>query len=641
MRRILSLFALSFVSASCTPSATPLTPSPPDPASSQGASTVPATTTPALDANSLPMNADGAKAFLADLDAGLRKVWVAEQRAAWVNENFITDDSDQLRADAAEVTMEYVGRKIKEATRFDPILAQLPPEAARQLKLLKAATTLPAPNDAKKRSELAQIQVGMQSTYGKGTYCSDKLKKFLPKDAKDNCLTLGDLSRVLEKSKNWDELVEAWKGWRTVSPPMRKPFEKFVALANEGANEIGYKDLGDLWKSSYDMTPAEFEADVERLYSEVKPLYDDLHCYTRARLRKQYGKDKIPEGAPIPAHVTGNMWAQTWGNLYPELAPYPKEASIDVTKVLEKRKLGSKKMVEIGEKFFTSLSMPPLPKTFWERSLFDKPKDREVQCHASAWDISYSNDVRIKMCIDPTEEDLITIHHELGHNYYFSAYYQLPMLFQNGANDGFHEGIGDTLALSVTPAYLVKAGLLDKAPDNEKADMNLLMRRALDKVAFLPFGMLIDKYRWDVFSGKIPPGQYNKGWWDMVRKYQGVAPPVERTEAEFDPGSKYHVPANVPYMRYFLADIYQFQFHRALCKSAGHTGPLHKCSIYGSAEAGKRMWAMLTMGASKPWPEAMKAISGETRADASAILDYFKPLQAYLKEQNKNEKCGF
>jgi peptidyl-dipeptidase A len=633
---------LMVASIACSGSA-PLSPSPPapgiepGPAPARSASAEPGGFQPA----SGPATAAEAAAFIADVDEGLRKVWVAQARADWINQNFITDDTDGLAAAAQEASMEYVTRKIKESVRYRDVQG-LAPDVARKLELLRRGTVLPSPNDPKERKELAELGVAMQSTYGKGKYCSDTLKKFRGKDAKDNCLTLGDLSKILEDKKaSWEEKKEAFLGWRTISVPLRKQYERFVELGNKGAKEIGQKDLGELWRDRYDMPPAALEQDIERLWQEVKPLYDELHCYTRSKLRKKWGKDKIADKAPIPAHVLGNMWSQTWGYVYDDLAPYPGEASLDVTAGIKKKKVDSKGMVRIGEDFFVSLGMPKLPDTFWARSLFDKPRDREVVCHASAWDLTFNNDVRIKMCTEKNEEDLITIHHELGHDYYFTSYHTLPILFQDGANDGFHEGVGDVLALSVTPEYYVKIGLLDKAPQNPKAEMNVLMKRALDKVAFLPFGLLIDKWRWDVFAGKTAPGQYNKAWWDLVLKYQGVAPPEARTEASFDPGSKYHVPANVPYLRYFLADIYQFQFHRALCKAAGHTGPLHKCSIYGSKAAGEKLKAMLAMGASKPWPEAMKAISGETKADASAILEYFAPLRSYMKEQTKGEQCGW
>jgi peptidyl-dipeptidase A len=389
------------------------------------------------------------------------------------------------------------------------------------------------------------------------------------------------------------------------------------------------------------MTAEEFEAETERLWGKVKPLYDELHCYVRAQLRKRYGKERIGEKAPIPAHALGNMWAQEWQHVYDLMVPYPGQPSLDVTRKLKAQKIDEKGMVKIGERFFTSLGIDPLPATFWERSLFKKPADREVVCHASAWDIANRDDLRIKMCIEIKEEDLITIHHELGHNYYYHYYYKLPILFQSGANDGFHEGIGDTLALSVTPSYLKTLGLIDRVPADDKGAINFLFKQALQKIAFLPFGKLIDQWRWDVFSGKIKPADYNKSWWALRLKYQGVAPSAPRSEADFDPGAKYHVPASVPYTRYFLAQIYQFQFHRALCEASGHKGPLHQCSIYGSKAAGDKLKGMLALGASRPWQEAMHVVTGQRQADPSALLDYFEPLRKWLKEQNKAEVCGW
>ncbi len=576
-----------------------------------------------------------ARAFFTKVDADLRRLWTQSSRADWINQNFITDDTEALAAAGQEASMEYLTRTIKTSLRFNAV--KLPDDLARQFLLLKLGTSLPAPTDPKERALLAETSVWMTGAYGKGKYCPDRLKN----DPKKKCLDLGDLSKIMAKSRKYDELLDAWTGWHAIAPPIRKKYERYVELGNKGAKEIGFADMGALWRSGYDMTPEKFEADTERLWQEVKPLYDELHCYVRSRLQTKYGKDKLADKAPIPAHLLGNMWAQEWNNIYDVVEPYKGQGSLDVSKNLQKKKIDEKAMVRIGESFFTSLGMDKLPETFWERSLFKKPADRDVVCHASAWDVSYSNDLRIKMCIEPKEEDLITIHHELGHNYYYQQYYKLPMLFQQGANDGFHEGIGDTLALSVTPAYLKSIGLLDKAPENEKGEINFLVKMALDKVAFLPFGKLIDQWRWDVFSGKTSPADYNKAWWALRTKYQGVAAPVPRTEADFDPGAKFHVPGNTPYVRYFLARIYQFQFHRALCKAAGHKGPLHTCSIYGSKEAGAKLKAMLAMGASKPWPEAMKAISGEDKGDASALLEYFAPMRTWLAEQNKGQTCGW
>ena len=583
--------------------------------------------------------------FMAEVDKDLRRLWVARDTAGWVNQNFITDDTELMSANGEEATAAYITEAIGKAKRFDGVKG-IDPQTQRQLLLLKLAQIVPAPSNSNERTELAQLQTGMGGLYGKGEYCppaNTTLKAYLTGEGaeKKKCLKLDDLSRVLKKSRNYDELAEAWKGWHAIAPAMKDKYARYAELGNKGSKEIGFSDMGALWRSGYDMTPEAFEADIERLWQEMKPLYDDLHCYTRKKLRAKYGKDKVADKGLIPTQLLGNMWAQEWSDVYDLVEPYANAGSLDVDKKLKEKKFSPEKMVKTGESFFVSLGMDPLPKSFWERSLFLRPKDREVVCHASAWDVSWNDDLRIKMCIEPTEQDLITIHHELGHDYYFHSYFKLPILFQQGANDGFHEGIGDTLALSVTPDYLKKLGLLDAVPPGDKGRINFQMKMALDKVAFLPFGLLIDKWRWDVFSGKTPKGQYNKAWWDLKAKYQGVGPASPRSEADFDPGAKYHIPGSTPYVRYFLARIYQFQFHRALCKAAGHKGSLDTCSIFDNKEAGAKLKAMLALGASKPWPEALATLSGETKADASAMLEYFAPLRTWLKEQNKGETCGW
>jgi peptidyl-dipeptidase A len=471
----------------------------------------------------------------------------------------------------------------------------------------------------------------MESLYGKGKYC--------PAGESQPCLDLEQITRIMARSRDPKQLLDVWRGWRTVSPPMRQDFVRYVELANKGARELGFADLGAMWRSKYDMPPEEFAREVERLWEQVKPLYVSLHAYVRRKLREQYG-ELVPASGPIPAHLLGNVWAQSWENIFPLVSPASADPGYDLTALLKARKVSEREMVRYGERFFTSLGFAPLPQTFWERSLFVKPRDREVVCHASAWDVDNVEDLRIKMCIDITGEDFTVIHHELGHNFYQRAYSRQPFLFRDSANDGFHEAVGDTIALSVTPEYLVRIGLLDKAPP-ESRDLGLLLHRALDKVAFLPFGLLIDQWRWKVFAGEIPPERYNQAWWELRRKYQGVDAPAPRSEADFDPGAKYHVPANVPYTRYFLAHLLQFQFHRALAQAAGCQGPLHRCSIYGNAEAGKRLMAMLEMGASRPWQDALEALTGSRQIDATAMLDYFAPLQKWLDEQNRDQPAGW
>ena len=564
-----------------------------------------------------------AEKFIADAEKRLLDLSIKSGQADWVKSTFITDDTEALAAEANKDLIAATTELAEQSRRFDGL--ELSADTKRKLKLLKLSLTLPAPKDPRERDELTKIAASMEGDYGKGKYCPD--------GEQGKCLSLFDLEQIMTNSRDPEELKKAWLGWHQISVPYRKDYIRFVELSNKGAKEMGFKDTGAMWRSKYDMEPDAFAAEMERLWQQVKPLYDSLYTYTRHKLSEKYGKDVVAEDKPIPAHLLGNMWAQTWGNVYPILAPANADRGYDLTKTLQARNTDAKQMVRYGESFFTSVGFEQLPPTFWKRSMFTKPADRDVVCHASAWDIDYEKDVRLKMCININEEDFSVVHHELGHNYYQMAYASQPFLFRDSANDAFHEAIGDTIALSVTPPYLKQLGLIDKVPE-QSADIGFLLNRALDKVAFLPFGYLVDQWRWKVFSGGVGPGDYNKAWWELREKYQGVAPPVPRSEQDFDAGAKYHVPANTPYARYFLAAILQFQFHRALCREAGFNGPLYQCSIYGNKKAGEKLRTMLAMGLSKPWPEALKAMTGEEKMDATAIIDYFAPLKIWLDEQN-------
>jgi len=584
---------------------------------------------PAKLTSTQPTPAD-AKRFIGQAETRLLDLWIKSERASWVAENFITDDTESISADADQAVKAVTSELAIQAKKFDQL--RLPPDVARKFMLLKLSVAIPSPHDPAGQAELAKIAASLDGDYGKGTWCQD--------DKKENCKQLPDIEKILANSRDPKELLAAWQGWHAIAPPMRQRYIRLVELGNQGAKEMGFADVGAMWRSNYDMPPDDFSKELDRLWQQVRPLYVSLHAYVRWKLAEKYGKDAVPEDAPIPAHLLGNMWAQEWNNIYPLLAPANATTGPDVGATLQAKHIDAKGMVHYGEAFFTSLGFEPLPSAFWERSLFTKPRDRDVVCHSSAWSIDYKDDLRIKMCIDPTAEDFATVHHELGHNFYQRAYNNLPPLFQNSANDGFHEAIGDTIALSVTPEYLQKIGLIDSVPP-ASGDIALLLQRSLDKVAFLPFGLLVDQWRWKVFSGEIKPADYNKSWWELRRKYQGVAPPIPRTEADFDPGAKYHVDSNVPYTRYFLATILQFQFHRALCKEAGYTGPLNRCSIYANKAAGAKLAKMLAMGQSRPWPDALEAMTGQRQMDATAILDYFAPLKKWLDEQNAGHKVGW
>jgi len=570
---------------------------------------------------------DEAQKFMADVEKRLMELSIKSSRADWVRSTYITDDTEKLAADANTDLIGATTEFAEQSKRFNGV--DLPADLQRKMKLLKLSLTLPAPKDPKERQELTEIAAKMEGDYGKGKYCPD--------GDKGKCLSLPDLEDIMTNSRDPEELKKAWLGWHQIAVPIRKDYVRFVELSNKGAQEMGFKDTGAMWREKYDMEPAAFAAEMERLWQQVKPLYDSLYTYTRHKLSEKYGANIVAEDKPIPAHLLGNMWAQTWGNVYPILAPANADRGYDLTKTLKERNTDPKQMVRYGEGFFTSLGFDQLPPTFWDRSLFVKPTDHDVVCHASAWDLDFEKDVRLKMCININEEDFSVVHHELGHNFYQMAYAGQPFLFRDSANDAFHEAIGDTIALSVTPPYLKQLGLIEKVPD-PSADIGFLLNRALDKVAFLPFGYLVDQWRWKVFSGEVKPEDYNKAWWELREKYQGVAAPEPRGEEYFDAGAKYHVPANTPYARYFLAAILQFQFHRALCREAGFNGPLYQCSIYGNKKAGDKLHEMLAMGLSKPWPEALKAMTGEDKMDATAIIDYFAPLKAWLDEQNGKSK---
>jgi len=583
--------------------------------------------TAALQAQTVPE----AKAFLDEAEATLLKQSNFLNRAQWLQSTYINPDSEMQAALANEHFIEVVKDYARKSTRFEKL--KLPADMARKMMLLRIGLTLATPSDKAEASELTQLTARMESTYGSGKYCRDA-----PQD-KGRCLDLQDITLIMANSRDPKELLDVWQGWHKVAKPMKPDYQRFVQLGNKGAKELGFADMGAMWRSKYDMPPDAFAKEVDRLWEQVRPLYISLHAYVRTKLREKYGAAVVPEKGPIPAHLLGNMWAQSWDNIYDILEPKDAAKNYDLTAILKQKKIDELEMVRYGERFFQSLGFAALPKTFYQRSLFVKPQDREVVCHASAWDVDNEEDLRIKMCIQITGEEFAVIHHELGHNIYQRAYRPQPFLFRDSANDGFHEAVGDTIALSITPEYLVQAGLLDKATD-PSGDIGLLLKQALAKVSFLPFGLMIDQWRWKVYSGEITPANYNQKWWELRRKYQGVDAPG-RTEADFDPAAKYHVAANVPYTRYFLAHILQFQFHRALSQTAGCKTPLHRCSIYNSKEAGTKLNEMLSMGVSQPWPVALTAITGKPEMDATAIKDYFAPLQKWLDEQNKGKATGW
>jgi peptidyl-dipeptidase A len=569
------------------------------------------------------------ESLLAAIESELLDLGCETQRAAWVYATHITPDTEEL---AARSEARYIRATVAAVRRVAALHgAPLDPITTRKAELLRLSLPLAAPADPRAADEVTRLVASMTGRYGTATYT--------PAGA-SGALDVQGLDQLMGQRTEPAVLEELWSGWHAIARPMRGPFERYVSLANQGARELGFEDTGAMWRSKYEMPPEAFEREVERLWEQVRPLYTSLHAYVRWRLHEALGPSVVPAEGPIPAHLLGNMWAQSWEHLADRLWPPGAAGAPNLTARLVAARVDAQSLVRYGERFFVSLGLPPLPSTFWERSMFTRPVGREVVCHASAWDIDFADDLRLKMCIEITEDDFLTVHHELGHNYYQRAYAAQPYLFRDGAHDGFHEAIGDALALSVTPEYLERVGLGAGATAPED-DLRLLLVSALGKIAFLPFGLAVDAWRWRVFAGAVPPAEYTRSWWEVRGRYQGVVPPGRRVEEEFDPGAKFHVPANVPYMRYFLAHLLQFQMHRAFARLAGARGPLHRASIYGSAAVGERLQAMLAMGQSRPWPEALEAATGERRMDASALLEYFEPLERWLNEQNRGHPVGW
>ena len=585
----------------------------------------------ATESSAVPTAAD-AKNFVEDTEKKLFDFSIDAARTYWINSNFITDDTDALAAKVgAEGTTMSVEAAI-EAAKFNDVKG-LDAVTRRKLNKLRGGIVLPAPTTDGAATELNEIATKLNSAYGKGkgTLNGEEING-------------SDIEAAMGTNRDPEELSEMWASWHSnVGAPMKDDYARMVEIANEGARELGFADVGAMWRSGYDMPADDFARLTDKLWAQVKPLYDQLHCYTRDKLNEKYGDEVQAATGPIRADLLGNMWAQEWGNIYDIVAPEGAgDIGFDTTALLKAKDYDALKMVKAGEGFFSSLGFEPLPETFWQRSLFTKPADREVVCHASAWNVDNVDDIRIKMCIKVNGDDFTVIHHELGHNYYQRAYNKQSYLHLDGANDGFHEAIGDAIALSITPEYLVQVGLLDadKVPSADK-DVGLLLRQAMDKVAFLPYGLLVDKWRWQVFSGDIQPAEYTQAWHGLKLQYQGIAPPVDRPVDAFDPGAKYHIPGNTPYSRYFLARILQFQFYKSACDAAGWKGPLHRCSFYGNKQVGAKLNAMLEMGASKPWPDALEAFTGTREMDGKAMISYFAPLMDWLKEENKGKSCGW
>ena len=582
------------------------------------------------------LNESDVETFLERVELEDKTLGPVASSAYWLQANFITYDSQKVVADYGKRFQLLALERARQASTFDNV--EVSEENRRKLNLIKNSFVMPSPLDDTLAGEIANIMAELDAMYGAGQHCFGE----------GDCYDLEAFEGVIDNSRDPDELLKAWEGWRNIGTPMKDKYLRMVEIGNLGAKDLGYEGLTDLWFSQYDMPAEEFLAETDRVWDELKPLYDALHCHVRSELSEHYGEEVVSKEGVLPAHVLGNMWGQSWANVY-DLVYTPDNpnasSGIDLTKILEEKNIDEIEMTKIAENFFISLGFQPLPDTFWERSLFVKPQDRSVVCHASAWNLDAdANDLRIKMCIERNAEDFSTIHHELGHIFYYQAYNSTqPSVFQSGANDGFHEAVGDLLALSITPEYYNKIGLISQAEAKAATSdpISLLMQQALQGVVSVPWTLMLDKWRAGVFSGETSESQLNDSWWELREYYQGIGVPRERGADAFDPGAKYHIPGNTPYTRYYLAQILQYQFHESLCNQMGFEGPLHECSIYDNELAGKKLRAMLSLGQSQEWQVALEALTGTRTLSGKSMLNYYKPLKDWLDTKNADRVCGW
>ncbi|XP_017853861.1 angiotensin-converting enzyme [Drosophila busckii] len=577
-----------------------------------------------------------AKEYLENLNKELALRTNVDTEAAWAYASNINDENEKKRNENAAELAKFLKEIAADTQKFNWRSYQSE-DIKRQFKFLtKLGYAALSESDYK---ELLETLSSMESNYAKVKVCDFK-------DAKKCDLALEpEIEEIITKSRNPEELKYYWREfYDKAGTAVRPQFEKYIELNTKAAHLNNFTSGAEVWLDEYE--DPTFEKQLEAIFAEIRPLYEQVHGYVRYRLRQHYGNEVVSEKGPLPMHLLGNMWAQQWSDIADIVSPFPDKPLVDVSAEMIKQGYNPLKMFQMGDDFFTSMNLTKLPKDFWDKSIIEKPTDgRDLICHASAWDFYLQDDVRIKQCTTVTQSQFFTVHHELGHIQYFLQYQHLPFVYRTGANPGFHEAVGDVLSLSVsTPKHLEKVGLLKNYKQDEEQRINNLFLTALDKIVFLPFAFTMDKYRWSLFRGEVDKSKWNCAFWKLREEYSGIEPPVVRTEKDFDAPAKYHVSADVEYLRYLVSFIIQFQFYKSACIKAGQYDPknpelpLDNCDIYGSAAAGKAFQNMLSMGASKPWPDALQAFNGERTMTGKAIAEYFEPLRVWLEAENKKNK---
>uniref|UniRef100_T1PCB8 Angiotensin-converting enzyme n=1 Tax=Musca domestica TaxID=7370 RepID=T1PCB8_MUSDO len=585
--------------------------------------------------------------YLANINKELAKHTNVETEASWAYASNITDENERKRNEISAENAKFMKEVAKDIQKFN-WRSYGSADVRRQFKILSKTGYSALPEED--YAELLDVLSSMESNFAKVRVCDYK-------NGEKCDLSLDpEVEEIITKSRDPEELKHYWvQFYDKAGTPTRKSFERYIELNTKSAKLNNFTDGAEVWLDEYEDDT--FEQQLEAIFEDIKPLYEQIHGYVRHRLNQFYGDEVVSKTGPLPMHLLGNMWAQQWSSIADIVSPFPNKPLVDVSDEMVAQGYTPLKMFEMGDGFFQSMGLKKLPQDFWDKSILEKPSDgRDLVCHASAWDFYLVDDVRIKQCTRVTQDQFFTVHHELGHIQYFLQYQHQPFVYRTGANPGFHEAVGDVLSLSVsTPKHLERVGLLKNYVSDEEARINQLFLTALDKIVFLPFAFTMDKYRWALFRGQVEKSDWNCAFWKLREEYSGIEPPVVRTEHDFDAPAKYHVSADVEYLRYLVSFIIQFQFYKSACITAGEyvpgnpAYPLDNCDIYGSKEAGKLFENMLSLGASKPWPDALEAFNGERTMTGKAIAEYFEPLRVWLEAENlknnvpigwtKSDKC--
>ncbi|UYZ63832.1 M2 family metallopeptidase [Hymenobacter weizhouensis] len=588
-------------------------------------------TVPATPATAAPQSAaapnwrDQAEQFLTQYSAEYQRLYTQSAEAEWrSNTRIVAGDTSNAGATARanERLAAFMGstqniQRLRELLEHKQDLTEL------QVKQLQTAL-YNAANSPQTIADVVKRRIKAETAQTEKLYGFDY--KYAGKS-----VTTNDLDELLRKERNPLKRQQIWEASKAIGPTLKDGLLNLRELRNQTVQALGYPDYFTYQASDYGLSREEMMQLVRKINEELRPLYRELHTYARYELAKKYGVKQVPDY--LPASWLPNRWGQDWSAMVDV-------QGLNIDPVLAKK--GAEWQVQQAERFYQSLGFPALPQSFYEKSsLYPLPKDATYKKnnHASAWHLDLNQDVRSLMSVEGNTEWYETTHHELGHIYYYLTYTnpQVPVLLRQGANRAYHEAMGSLMGLAATQKpFLAGLSLVDA---NAKTDQTqTLLKEALNYAVFIPFASgVMSEWENSFYADKLPADQLNARWWQLCKQYQGIVPPTARGENYLDPATKTHInddPAQ--YYDYALSYVILFQLHDHIAKKILKQDP-HATNYYGSKEVGQFLADIMRPGSSKDWRTVLKEKTGEDLS-ARAMVEYFEPLMAYLKQQNKGRK---